>query len=341
MKRLLIGIALVFVVSAGVYGQSLFPPNGILGLIAGSNIVVSGSSSTPTVAVTAAPSFTKITSGQGCVGTVCATGIGADDLSVANGTGAKIWLGSAGTNYLALSGSTLDIGGGNLSMLSGNSVTSGNSSFSGSGITSGGTLNVNAPGSVSVNYTAGTAGTILETYTVATSATPTPGPNTYTLLKFANSTYPGQIPKLGAGVADPDDGLGTHGGYFIISSTSFAVTPISIEAIIATPGGHVGMPQNVLQASVTSPTTCAALTCGATYTETFTYPYVTNAGAAQNPVCVNPGIEDATSPSTIWVGNVVAGSESSTSVQYNYSPVVATVAAHSLTFTMTCYQGVF
>lgn len=201
-------------------------------------------------------------------------------------------------------------------------------------------VNNTGPGNTNIQYTA-TTGTVNENLVVTTSTTPSPGPNTFAAITFNDLAYAGNtaMGALWGGIADHGDG--THGGYFLINTTTFGASPTVLEAVQVTPGGHVGMPQNVIQASITSPSTCAALTCGATYTETFSYPYVTNSGSAQNPVCVAPSIEDSTSPSTIWVANVVAGSETSTTVQYNYSPVVATVSAHSLVITMTCYQGVF
>lgn len=120
----------------------------VTAVTASGNLASSGGT-TPAITMTASPTFTNTLTTQGCVGTVCATGVGANDLSVANGTGGKIWIGSAGTNFLNLSGSTLQVGGGNLAILSGNSITTGNSTFGSTTISSGGTMQAKIGGVVS------------------------------------------------------------------------------------------------------------------------------------------------------------------------------------------------
>jgi hypothetical protein len=184
-------------------------------------------------------------------------------------------------------------------------------------------------------------GLVAQTMQVTTSVTPSPGPRAFGTIDFDDLAY-GGVQTMGAlqgGITDHGDG--THGGFFLINTTSYAASPIAIEAIQVTPGGHVGFPGAVFQAAVTSPSSCTALTTCGTYTWTFAYPFIDNAGNAQNPVCLSPSIEDTSITSAVWVGNVVGGTESSTSVQFNYAPLLATVAPHTLTLTMTCYQGVF
>lgn len=113
-----------------------------------------------------------------------------------------------------------------------------------------------------------------------------------------------------------------------------------VEDLNAGPTGHLSEPYDNIKMSAASPASCAALARCSTVSYSFAaHPFITITGAPETPSCSNPGIQDTTSPGTIWIGNVNA--VSSTSVTFNYAPTTPTTGVHALTVVFTCHESAF
>lgn len=238
---------------------------------------------------------------------------------------------------VGVSGNNLSVTAGptpNVSMTDGPTFKKGTFDNTGAGTTTFLTAQNTSPG-VPVFLTLSTVGAqygaIMD---ISTNTGASPPPTGIGLIRFSDPALTHPI------VADIKGGFsGSSMGYMLLESTATDGSGTILESFQVTPGGHVGWPFDVKYDTVISPGTCTALATCATYTWTFTWPFVNQVGSPEAPICEAPAFQDITDSTIIWVGGIKT--VSSTQAVFNFTPLQNTAIAHNLTGTFTCHEAGF
>ena len=129
---------------------------------------------------------------------------------------------------------------------------------------------------------------------------------------------------------------GNYGTYMVFSTKIDGSASLE-EDLVLDHQGHIRLPGDSWSVSATSPASCSANVECLTVRYTFPMPFIRYDGAPEVPWCSNPSVQDTTTPTDMWMGNI--NSVSNTGVTYNIGPTSATAAAKRLMVTFTCWTS--